>query len=331
MRLETRADDHFKQGVNADDFYSLSINLIHRYMSQVFAPNESRTVNDNNEQSTSKNYLRYDPDDDDRMSDETQVSNESSISQNEAIASVMKQSQWTIKTDSSVDRSDFSRICSFCLIDSSEDKVSNDRGSLITACLCTGRRSHSHERCIGEWIEQTGANSCPFCNVRYEFTRKKKSFLCYITECGLKNDFIISAAALAYSFHLFIVGLSVCYNFLFSNHECDSESVRNLAILDSVDTIEWSDWSELENIVECRRSVRQFKYAHSWSSTILFCITCIGTIFLFVTIISLCLNMVFRHYIRYMVWTKTSSRVSVKSYRLNESTNSRSNIGGQRD
>lgn len=276
-------------------------------MSQIFPLDAAKQAATNsNEVSARKNCQTYGSDECELFDGQQTINDD-----NEAITRVMKQSHWKIKTNLKSKRADFKKICSICLADSSS--VCGQSSKLITPCLCVGTRSHQHEQCIEEWIEQTGAASCPFCNVHYEFTRKKKSFMSYVRDCELEQDFLVGLAAFAFTFYLFLVGLAVCYHYLFAIYKCDPQTlpVQNVDKL-----VASSNWSELEKIVECHKSTRDFNQAHSWPSLVLFCVVCTATVLLAIGIISAGLNTLLRHYVKYLLWSRTNFKVTIKPYRL---------------
>lgn len=245
---------------------------------------------------------------------------------------------------------------------------------LISPCLCADFRSHQHKRCIESWIEQTGATSCPFCLVRYDYTRRRKSFWSYIKDCELEQDFLVSIAAFALATYLFLVGLAICYHYLFTSYKCGSnsnypptiaadgtssfatssatvaspegESTRYSSttcchtndistplpptsqracgahhhyhqqlIASSPST--WSDESrnKFDEALECHLIQRQYK-TRTWLSMILFSFACTSNALLFIGIVSLGSKTVFRHYLRYTIWSKTNFRVDVRPYQL---------------
>lgn len=214
----------------------------------------------------------------------------------------MKKSQWKIDTSLESKRADYTQICSICLSSDSPEysNCSNQKGSmtvtnngssnssssnnnnkcsssrknpLITPCLCSGMRSHQHKRCIEQWIEETGTTSCPFCFVRYEYTRKRKSFWSYVRDSELEKEFLVTLGALVFSLYLFLVGISVCYHYA---------------------TISPT----------------------SWASMISFCFACTASVLLFIGIISTSLSIIFHHYAKYWLWSKTHFSVDVSPYKL---------------
>lgn len=289
-------------------------------MSQIYSTSVIKQLA---QQNVSRKGRAQDHRDSSSSDDEDQLPSEhgkSADSRDGVLANVMTHSQWKIKASEDDNRADFKKICSICLSNRGECKPGEqkkDDDQLIAPCLCTGYRSRQHKRCIEQWIEQTGATSCPFCNVRYEFTRSKKNFFCYIRELELQNEFLISFGVFVFSVYLFLLGLTMCYKFIFCVYECDPTTMRNFESgVKSLAQRELTDWKELEKLVDCQRSISQFEHAHSWLSVIIFCIVCVGTILLFIGIVSLCLNMIFRHYVRYLIWSKTNFRVSIQPYRL---------------
>lgn len=153
-------------------------------------------------------------------------------------------------------------------------KFTRKDNPLISACLCLGFRSNQHKLCIEEWIEQTGTRSCPFCFVTYDYARKRKSFWSYIIDCELEYEFSVSLLALALGIYLFLTGLSVSYY----------------------------------SIVSADNNI----YA-SWLSLILFSFVSTSTLLLMIGILSTGLNLIFRHYIRYWLWSRTHFKVDIKS------------------
>lgn len=286
-------------------------------MSQIFSPDSTRQVNDGrNGAPCRKSYETFE--DDDAGTDEQHHTTTTTTNKPEIINRVMKNSGWNIRTDCENKRADFRKICSICLVDSQQLKCprfgGGGGGRLIKPCLCNDARSYQHERCIEEWIEMTGSATCPFCNVRYEYTRKKKSFWEYISHNELEYDFLIGLLAFLFSLYLFLVGMTVCYYYMFSVYTCDQKLTVNMNDVSRL--LLFGDSSVLDKLVDCHRSQRDFEKAHSWPSIILFCFVCVSTVLLFIGIISTGLNLVFRQYVKYLLWTRSNFRVMIKPYRL---------------
>lgn len=275
---------------------------------------------------------------------------------NQAIAQVMKRSQWKINTSLESKRAKYDTICSICFLNSEQEqqKKENERGNpLITPCLCLGSRARQHKRCIEEWIEETGAASCPFCFVRYEYSRKRKNFWSYLKECELERDFVVSLTAFALSLYLFLVGLSICYHYVSAANyfgwrlttsssyvNCHTSSTSAFSgCLNDVDDDYIDDGEEgggggagaegrggaaLAVAVEkLLRAAQRFvfpKYAQTWLSITLFCFACTTSVLLFIGLISMSLKLMFRHYVSYSLWSKTHFKVSVEPYSLAGST-----------
>lgn len=250
-----------------------------------------------------------------------------------AEAQVMKRSQWKIKTNLESKRADYGKICSICclpgsptnsaanLIHSSSSAglesgslgcnrmssvvssqlASNKSGTLhvtgkiassepskkcrdplMSVCLCSGIRSWQHKSCIEDWLEQSGATSCPFCQVRYDIRRERKSFWSYMRESELEHDLLVSGGSLCLGSYLFIVGLAVCRHFIVNNLKADDHDGYHL----------------------------------SWPSGILFCFVLSSTVLLFIGIVSMGLSLVFRHYVKYSLWSKSHYRVRIRPYSL---------------
>lgn len=208
----------------------------------------------------------------------------SEMSGNKALSEIMPRSQWKINTSFTGGRIDFSRICSICLTD-------DPTSPLITPCLCTGKQSHQHKKCIESWIEQTGATSCPFCLVRYEYSKRRKNFWSYVKDCGLEQEFLVESACFALSLYLFLVSLTVCCQFIFTINEPPPPTSTTAGTSNS--------WT-------------------SWLGATLFCI---ATALLLIGIISMSLNLAFRHYVRYWLYSRNQFMVDVQPYRLNGTAN----------
>lgn len=194
----------------------------------------------------------------------------------------MEKSKWKVSSKCDENkRANYEKICSICL--SKDYKATNgsaetrSNNPLITPCLCVGKRSHQHKRCIEDWIEQTGTSSCPFCFVRYEYSRKNKGFLSYLRDFEAENELLINLMAFLFAIYLFIVGLSIC---------CYYIQQGGMAI------------------------------DHGCFSLILFCLVCTGTVLLFIGIVSFSLKTILHHYLRYSLWKTTNFKVNVKAYEV---------------
>lgn len=194
----------------------------------------------------------------------------------------MERSKWKINSKCDENkRANYDKICSICL--AKDYEASNGSGKtqsnnpLITPCLCVGKRSHQHKRCIEEWIEQTGVSSCPFCLVRYEYSKKNKSFWSYLKDFEAENELMINLMAFLFALYLFMVGLSIC-----------SYYIQQGGI-------------EID---------------HEWFSLILFCLVCTGTVLLFIGIVSFSLNTTLHYYLRYSLWRTTNFKVNIKAYEV---------------
>ena len=303
-------------------------------MSQIFSP---KSIEDSFKRLTSedersrKRCQRYEVDETDATDNNHQdgrlLSDEHKDERDETLAQAMKQAHVRRDLDSQdclKKRVDFRRICSICLGDgrqvdgTSDEGQANGQDLLIRPCLCVGNRSYQHKRCIEEWIESTGAVSCPFCQVHYDFVRKKKSFWTYIRDCACLNDCLVNIAALTFSLYLLLIGSAVCYNYGFATYRCNPT-------LSSIDlhsakpprlNFASMDWSDLEGLVDCYRFAKQLHQVQSWSGLLLFCIVCILTITLFIGIISLGLNMVIQNYAKYSLWSESNFEVRVRPYLL---------------
>lgn len=251
------------------------------------------------------------------------------------INQVMKRSQWKINlTVDDHKISDFNGICSICLSDSPTDNESGESLSspLITPCLCSGYRSHQHKKCIEKWIEHTGATSCPFCLVRYEFTRKRKNFFSYVRDCDLEQDFLISFATTAFFVYLFLLGLSICWyqglsEGYISGYVDGSEKNDLVIIKDTLYELRRSTELSPEVSLALDQQIKSldkraqscdstWSWSWSWSKLILFCSVCIPTVILFVGSVSISLSFIFRHYVKYWLWSNSHFKVDVKEYRL---------------
>lgn len=229
---------------------------------------------------------------------------------NKALAQVMERSQWKINTSLKNKPLDYSQICSICLSDSKVEQLNQqyhlfgkfvrkenlrDKNSLISPCLCADIRSHQHKRCIEEWIEQTGVTSCPFCFVKYDYSRKRKSFWSYVKDCELEHEFFVSLVALSFSIYLFLVGLTVCYHYIIASINSDTE-----------------------NFPAHSNNKQEFMmlndYTESWYTFILFCFICSTTGLLLIGIVSVSLKLIFRHYVKYWLWSRTHYSVDIKPY-----------------
>lgn len=213
---------------------------------------------------------------------------------NEAIAKIMKRSKWKINTSLESKRLDYERVCSICL--SMEETSSNTtRGDgkfaanpLMRPCLCSGFRSRQHKLCIESWLEQTGATSCPFCLVRYDYTRKRKNFWSYVTDCELEYEFTMSLLSLSFSCYLFLIGSAVCYDYIFEKSDSGDGGGSS-----------------------------HFANGSNWLSLMVFCFVCTATVLLMIAIVSIGLSVALRHYIRFWLWSATHFRVEIREYSLN--------------
>lgn len=161
-------------------------------------------------------------------------------------------------------------------------RIIDGKGPLISACLCLGRRQH--KSCIEDWLEQTGATSCPFCLVRYELRRERKSFWSYMREDELEHELVVSLLSLSLASYLLLLALAVCRQQLMMKQvqqQADDSSTWSVAF-----------------------------------SMLLFCFVCISTVLLFIATVSIGLNVVFRHYVRYSLWCKSHYKVHIEPYKL---------------
>jgi len=294
------------------------------HMSQIFSPNTVKEINSVNANGgIRKRCNTYETEDEDnnRPSSTTDSIPVSEAAGSKALAQVMKRSHWKINTSFERKRVDCTKICSICLSDSPVYEDRNQRENLlISPCLCMGIQSHQHKSCIEDLIEQTGAASCPFCFVRYDYTKRRKSFRSYVRDCELEHDFLVSLAAFVFSLYLFLIGASVCYHYVFlSSDEMDSIvgkfPAQTIEVLESA-KIWLSTEFDVEKLLDFHHSKSRSHPTRSWLITILFCIVCIKTVLLFVGIVSMSLNMVFRHYVRYWLWSRTHFEVDVRPYDL---------------
>lgn len=275
-------------------------------------------------------------------------SNNSNSNNDDAIAQVMKRSQWKINTSLESKRANYETICSICFLDTSKRSRNDDerRNPLLTPCLCLGSRARQHKRCIEEWIEETGAVSCPFCFVRYEYTRKRKSFWSYLKDCELERDFVVSLTAFALSLYLFLVGLSICYHYVMAadyfgwrptnssdDDKCQS-SLSSAAPSGCLNDLgdNYDDDGEVEAdekstaaaafavaVEKLSRATQQFvfhNYAQTWLFTSLFCFACIASVLLLIGMVSMSLELMIRHYVSYSRWSEAHFNVSVAPYTL---------------
>lgn len=323
----------------------------------------------------------------DATANKTDVSN--------TLAQEMERNRWRISANTRSKRLDYERVCSICLSDSpsySDDidfslwhwlvkgclwrhkSASCDVNPLISPCLCAGKRSHQHKRCIENWIEQTGASDCPFCFVRYEYSRKPRSFWSYVKDCELERDLYVSLATFAFASYLFLVGLSVCHHYVLRSDSsidaidgfntsvarcfCDSGDVKKTQAFtdcsrqkapsattareskDNYHDAAKSILADLEGVLACHLSsywcnhskkqpppllhksqqllevtpLMNDAYSGGWVSLLVFCFVSSATVLLLIGIISMGLNMAFRHYVRYWLWSRTHFRVEVKPY-----------------
>lgn len=353
-------------------------------MSQIFSPNTTKvwartgslndatvdTVRFNNNNNINNKDEDASATVNEMLSDDDEISRSSSAESDSrerrakrAVAQVMVRSQWKINTSIQSKRAEYDKICSICLRDSSENNTTTRTSSsssmsssygnahnnpLITPCLCAGIRSHQHKRCIEQWIEQTGSVSCPFCFVRYEYTRERKSFWSYMNDSELEHDFLVSSAAIVLSLYLFLVGASVCYHHTFLVCEYDT-NVGNMATFDKHPTRSPSSWLsallsmkmlttirawlaasfDVNEVLECHHNssqindihnnnnnIKTISHIHSWLTSVMYCFVCIATVLLFIAIVSMSISLVFRHYVRYWLWCQTHFEVSIKEYSL---------------
>lgn len=238
------------------------------------------------------------------------TSGRGTASNSNAIAQVMKRSQWKINTSLERKRAHYDTICSICF------REPTRRNPLVTPCLCLGERARQHKSCIEEWIEETGAASCPFCFVRYEYSRERKSFWSYLRDCELERDFVVSLTAFALSLYLFLVGLSVCYHYATAADyfgwrptKCHPWSAALGGCLSDVDPL--------------AGRVELGDYAHSWRSLGLFCFACTTSVLLLIGLLSSAVGLLFRLYVSYSLWSGSHFSVSVKAYALAGSTDRR--------
>lgn len=239
----------------------------------------------------------------------TASNNNNNLNAGNAIAQVMKRSQWKINTSLESKRARYDTICSICF------REPTRRNPLITPCLCLGERARQHKSCIEDWIEETGAASCPFCFVRYEYSRKRKSFWSYLKDCELERDFVVSLTAFALSLYLFLVGLSVCYHYAIGADyfggrptKCERRPPGGC----HTDEDLGAGWSR---VVAWRAELHADK-ALSWRSVALFCFACTTSVLLFIGLVSTLVRLLFRLCVGYSLWSGSHFSVSVQPYAL---------------
>lgn len=240
---------------------------------------------------------------------------------------------------------------------SSSNHATALRAVLISPCLCTGTRAHQHKICIEKWIEQTGVTSCPFCSVRYDYTKHRKSFWAYLRESDI--DWIAvrtSAGALAIATYLVLVGSYICNMYMDATRIGDNQSVKSLQEHDargnwlstaydrirsvlvalmiarpsdkisdsraahkqSMERLSSNQWQagQLQRQPLYHSGVEELDGGRGWPSFAIFCFACVSTALLMIGIVSMSLNAVFRHVVRYRLWSRVHFRVEVKSYTL---------------
>lgn len=257
-----------------------------------------------------------------------------SCNRNLFLGQVMKRSKWKVKQfveDYKI--KDYSGICSICLSDDPIDNQTGEvlKGPLIGPCLCIGSKAHQHKRCIENWIEQTGSSSCPFCMVRYEFTRKRKTFWSYVKAGELEKDIMITGATFAFALYLFLLGLSICWHNIFNKNSTGMNlDERHITLIN--DTFrELKDSFEInsEPRLALEHQIKWFNQHYlpmidpvstditsSWLMTAIFCFSSITTVLLTISLISIGSGLVIRHLIRYWIWASSNFTVDVKEYRL---------------
>lgn len=209
----------------------------------------------------------------------------------------MKQSQWKINnTLDETNLLDYSTICCICF---SQDPIDSETGEsfhspLISACLCIGIKSKQHRYCIEDWIEKSGATTCPFCGVKYEFKRKQRGYFDYIRSLiriNYRNDHrddhhddnhndhdsLINLFTLVFLIYLFLIGLAVCLHYI-------------------------SITGNNNNIVISKPGLGQL---------MIFCFVGISTILLFLSIISMSMETVFLHYVKFRLWSSNHFKITV--------------------
>lgn len=207
--------------------------------------------------------------------------------------SVMERGRWRINLNSSkqgVQLDEFKNICSICLSESSLQRYgepkTGQQSKLIAVCLCSGLRPFVHKRCIENWIEVSGCTSCPFCLVRYDLTARRKSIIAYIRELHLERELIIGISALALSLYLFLLGFSICYDFIY--HDAHYNRLLRIVKIQS-ELIE-------RTLGNCTWALRAELGLPKW---LLFCITCILTALFLMIIVYTMLNLLIRLFLRY--------------------------------
>lgn len=333
---------------------------------------------------------------------EDQNQNESQHQERSQLA--MQRSQWKVnKTLDETNLLDYNKLCSICL---SDDPIDNESGRslrspLVRACLCLGSRGQQHKLCLENWLEQSGSTSCPFCKVRYDLVRYKRSYLDYLRHLvrlsshagkhalmgwssqaraaaisslpldrqlsmqtsqtqsqlhlgsivslstsltlNLGHDFLINLVTFVFCVYLFLVGLAVCLHYI-SLSSSSSASAGNITwprgtTLRTIDTPDMKHrltssnrnffsrlFSSYSSANLCSQQTITTKTpldhyyessgTYDWMTLILFCLVCIATVILFIFILSILIESLLRHYVKYRLWTSNHFKVLVGEYEL---------------
>lgn len=150
------------------------------------------------------------PDDSNGNNEQTLKSISNDIQDN--VNSLMHRSQWKIKKIQRKKLKD-DLICSICLRKPfSKLTDSKSSGPLVRSCYCLGLKSHQHENCINQWLEETGLQKCPYCHFYYNYEQKQKTFLDFMREFDLYQDWAFYFCAFLFSIYIFSIGSLLSYS-----------------------------------------------------------------------------------------------------------------------
>lgn len=151
---------------------------------------------------------------------------------------------------------------------------------------------------------------------------------------NLGHDFLINLVTFVFCVYLFLVGLAVCLHYI----SLASLASATAAATTAAKTMQLADvplrlTSFIQNFITkyfplfssgktttTTATLDQYYYDSSrsfdWLTLMLFCSVCIATVILFVFILSILIEALLRHYVKYRLWTSHHFKVLVSEYEL---------------
>lgn len=205
--------------------------------------------------------------------------------------SLMQRSQWKIKKRPRPKLKE-GQICSICLREANS-KLANglESGALIRTCQCPGLRSHQHEICVNQWLEETGSQRCPYCHYYYSFDKRQKTFLDYVHEHDMHQDWAFCLGAFLFSLYVLLIGSVLSYFsysvYLFRRSHRISSSSQNQ--------------NHSSNSPEQPSHPLYIAMIILWTTTLLFALA----------ILSTSVDFIIRQYIKFNYWRQTHYSIRI--------------------